>query len=45
MTLSLQFTGHSDILFVMFSRPLIACVEKQLIEKHVTAVLQKGKLK
>ena len=32
------------LLFLLYRRPLIAFVEKQLIEKHVHAVLQKGEV-
>lgn len=29
--------------FIQCRKPLVSCVEKQLLEKHLTQILQKGK--
>ena len=39
-----QLIALHKTLFLLYRRPLIAFVEKQLIEKHVHAVLQKGEV-
>ena len=35
----------TGVFFIYFSRkPLIPCIEKQLLGQHLTSILQKGKL-